>query len=282
MNHTRPAAPSSPRLAQTLCAGGAALGIAVAAASSAFATCAPVAGAPRAWRAAVVPEGLPKAGSVELTFLGHATFLLRTAGGVTAIMDYTDYVPAPLTPDIATMNIAHPTHYSLSPDPGIKHILRGWSEGGAPGGVAGHNLTLRDLRVFNVPTNIREWGTGGTRYAGNSIFVFEAAGLCIAHLSHLHHTLTDEHLKQLGPIDVALVPIDGLYTLPQLRAVEVVEQIKPKVVIPQHVFTPVAVEQFIAILGDRWPVRRNETATAVFSRASLPERQLLVLNAPYR
>ena len=246
--------------------------------AAAFATCTPVAQAPRGWPAAVVPEDLPKAGSVELTFLGHATFLLRTAAGVTAIMDYTDYVPAPLTPDIATMNIAHPTHYSLAPDPGIKHVLRGWKEGG----VAEHHLVVKDLRIFNVATNIREWGTGGTRYAGNSIFVFEAAGLCIAHLSHLHHTLTDEHLKQLGPIDIALVPIDGLYTMPQSRSVEVVNQIKPKVVIPQHVFTPVAVEQFIAILGDRWPVKRSDSAAAVFSRETLPERQLLVLNGPYR
>jgi L-ascorbate metabolism protein UlaG (beta-lactamase superfamily) len=94
--------------------------------------------------------------------------------------------------------------------------------------------------------------------------------------------LTEEHLKQLGPIDIALVPVDGLYTMPQSRAVEVVEQIKPKVVIPQHVFTPVAVEQFIAILGNKWPVKRSESATAVFSRDALPERQLLVLNAPYR
>jgi L-ascorbate metabolism protein UlaG (beta-lactamase superfamily) len=278
MNDARPASPFRRRLAQILCAAGAALSTALAAASSAFASCAPVASTPRPWPAAIVPEGLPKKGSVELTFLGHATFLLRTAAGVTAIMDYTDYVPAPITPDIATMNIAHPTHYSLSPDPGIKHILRGWKEEG----VAEHNLTLKDLRVFNVPTNIREWGTGGTRYAGNSIFVFETAGLCIAHLSHLHHTLTEDHLRQLGPIDVALVPIDGLYTMPQSRSVEVVEQIKPKVVVPQHVFTPVAVEQFIAILGARWPVKRNDTATAVFSRETLPERQLLVLPAPYR
>jgi L-ascorbate metabolism protein UlaG (beta-lactamase superfamily) len=247
-------------------------------AAAAHASCAPVAQAPRAWPAAVIPEKLPDKGSVELTFLGHATFLLRTAGGVTAIMDYTDYVPAPLTPDIATMNIAHPTHYSLNPDPGIKHILRGWKEGG----IAEHNIVYKDLRVFNVPTNIREWGTGGTRYAGNSIFVFEAAGLCIAHLSHLHHTLTDEHLRQLGPIDIALVPIDGLYTMPQSTAVQVVDQIRPKVVIPQHVFTPVAVEQFIAIMGDRYPVKRNETAGAVFTRADLPDRQLLVLPAPYR
>ncbi len=242
------------------------------------ALCAPVAEGPRPWRAAVIPEAPPEKGSVELTFLGHATFLLRTAEGVTAIMDYTDYVPAPLTPDIVTMNIAHETHYSLSPDPGIKHVLRGWKEGG----IAEHKLAYKDLQVFNVPTNIREWGTGGTRYAGNSVFVFEAAGLCIAHLSHLHHTLTEEHLRQLGQIDVVLVPVDGLYTMPQSRAVEIVEQIRPKVVVPMHIFSPVAVEQFIAILGSRWPVKRNDSATVSFSRATLPDRQLLILPAPYR
>jgi len=266
------------RAARLVAAAGTALAFLAATFSPAFATCAPVARAPQPWPAAIVPEELPKQGSVELTFLGHATFLLRTAGGVTAIMDYTDYVPAPLTPDIATMNIAHPTHYSLSPDPGIKHILRGWKEDG----IAEHNFTYKDLHIFNVPTNIRDWGSGTTRYAGNSIFVFESAGLCIAHLSHLHHTLTDEHLKQLGPIDIALVPVDGLYTMPQSDAVKVVEQIKPKVVIPQHVFTPIAVEQFIAILGARWPVKRSESATAVFSRDTMPDRQLLVLTAPYR
>jgi len=271
-------APPFTSLSRRACALAGAAAVAVAAAARAFALCAPVAEGPRPWPAAVVPEALPPRGSVELTFLGHATFLLRTPGGVTAIMDYTDYVPAPLTPDVITMNIAHATHYSLSPDPGIKFILRGWKEGG----VAEHNFNYKDLRIFNVPTNIREWETGGTRYAGNSIFVFESEGLCIAHLSHLHHTLTEEHLKQLGPIDVLLVPVDGLYTMPQSRAVEVVEQVKPKVVVPQHVFTPVAVEQFIAILGPRWPVKRADSATAIFSRATLPERQLLVLSAPYR
>jgi L-ascorbate metabolism protein UlaG (beta-lactamase superfamily) len=193
-------------------------------------------------------------------------------------MDYTDYVPEPVVPDIATMNIAHPTHYSLTPPPGIKYVLHGWKEGG----VAHIDLTYKDVRVFNVPTNIRDWETGGTRYAGNSIFVFETAGLCIAHLSHLHHTLTAEHLKQLGQIDILLVPIDGLYTMPQARAVEVINEIKPRVVIPWHIFTAVAIDEFLKVLGPDWPVKRADTGTAIFSRATLPDRQFLVLSAPYR
>jgi hypothetical protein len=41
--------------------------------------------------------------------------------------------------------------------------------------------------------------------------VFETTQLCIGSLGHLHHTLTPEHLKKLGQIDVLLVPVDGGY-----------------------------------------------------------------------
>ncbi len=87
------------------------------------------------------------------------------------------------------MNNAHSTHYTDYADPGIRHVLRGWDP---QGGVALHDVTLRDMRVRNVPTNVRDFG--GNRMNGNSIFVFETGGLCVAHLGHLHHTLTDENL----------------------------------------------------------------------------------------
>src|SRR3546814_3154722 len=89
------------------------------------------------------------------------------------------------------------------------------------------------MRVWNIPTNVRQWGDH-VRMAGNSIFVFEVAGLCIAHLGHLHHRLTDQHLAVLGVIDVLLVPVDGSYTLAQDMMMEVIRQIRPAVVIPRR------------------------------------------------
>ncbi|MFO0986981.1 MAG: MBL fold metallo-hydrolase [Alphaproteobacteria bacterium] len=249
----------------------------VAAAADAFALCAPVADAPaaRVFRAAVIPEDLPPRGSVEVTYIGHSTFLIRTAEGVTAATDYNDYYRAPIVPTIATMNRAHPNHYSGAPEPGIKHVLRGWREGG----YAAHDVGERDLRVFNIPTNIRNWGSGATDYAGNSMFVFETAGLCIAHLGHLHHTLTDEHLKRLGPIDIVLIAVDGAVTISQEGAATVIDQIKPKVVIPMHYWGYGSLDRFIALFAKNYPVKRAESRSAVFSRATLPDKQLLVLEA---
>ena len=101
-------------------------------------------------------------------------------------------------------------------------------------GVTIHDRTFRDLQIWNVPTDVRS--LGGVRVDGNSIFVFQAAGLCIAHLGHLHHPLSQAHLEELGLIDVLLVPVDGTYTLSQEDMLQVIEQIGAPVVIPMHYF----------------------------------------------
>jgi L-ascorbate metabolism protein UlaG (beta-lactamase superfamily) len=216
--------------------------------------------------------GVPE-GAVSLTFLGHASFLIESPAGVRIVTDYNDMIRAPVTPDIVTMNNAHPTHYSEAVEPGVKYVLRGWDPAG---GVATHHLEYRDVRIRNVPTNVRQFG--GTRYNGNSIFVFEVAELCVAHLGHLHHTLTSTHLAELGAIDVVLVPIDGSYTLNQEEMIEVLRQIGSKLVIPMHIFTQASLERFLARAAGFFAVRRDIGTTVVLSRTELSATpEILVL-----
>src|SRR5262249_24697844 len=148
---------------------------------------------PAAFRLALTPE------QVRLTYVGHSTFLIESPQLVRIATDYNDYVRSPIRPDIVTMNHAHTTHFTDSPDPpthsadppdpAINHVLLGW--GPTPDQPARHDITVKDVRVRNVPTNIRDW-RGGTERHGNSIFIFEMANLCIAHLGHLHHTLNQQ------------------------------------------------------------------------------------------
>jgi L-ascorbate metabolism protein UlaG (beta-lactamase superfamily) len=204
-------------------------------------------------------------GAVAITFLGHASFLIESPAGVRIVTDYNDAIRAPTTPDIVTMNNAHPTHYSESVEPGVKYILRGWDPAG---GVAAHRLEYRDVRIHNVPTNVREFG--GTRYNGNSIFVFDVADLCIAHLGHLHHTLTATHLAELGAIDVVMVPVDGAWTLNQDDMIGVLQQIAPKIVIPMHIFTQATLDKFLTKIGGLYSVRRATSRTMLLTRSELP------------
>ncbi len=242
--------------------------LAVAASTGAAAKCLPIAGLP----SGIIRAASPAEGSVRLTFLGHSSFLIETPGGVTAVTDYNGVNRPPGPSDIVTMNNAHGTHFTDFIRPEIDDVLRGWNP---DGGMAVHDVVRRDLRVWNVPTNVRQ-GTG-TRYNGNSIFVFEAGGLCIAHLGHLHHVLTEEHLAELGAIDVLLVPVDGGLTMAQEYMLEVIDQIGAPVVIPMHFFNPGSLERFLSLMRSRYEPIFTEEPSVVLSRLTLPYRKVLVL-----
>jgi L-ascorbate metabolism protein UlaG (beta-lactamase superfamily) len=240
---------------------------------TALAQCFPIAGDfPAIVPVAFEKAALPAAGSVRLTFLGHSSFLIESAGGATAVTDYNGYIRAPETPDVVTMNNAHSTHYTDRVEPGVTHVLRGW---GSDAEMARHDVLHLDMRVRNVPTNVRDFG--GTRYNGNSIFVFEIADLCIAHLGHLHHPLEDVHLAELGEIDVLLVPVDGSYTMAQHLMAGVIDQIRPAVVVPMHYFGAQTLARFLELMPERYEVEFSESPTVTLARASLPYGKVLVL-----
>jgi L-ascorbate metabolism protein UlaG (beta-lactamase superfamily) len=228
-----------------------------------------------------MPRAIPVAGrlaalasdQVRITFIGHATFLIESPRLVRIATDYNDYVTAPIMPDIVTMNHAHSTHYTDRPDAAIKYVLRGWRDDGKP---ASYDISYEDVRVRNVPTNIRDWNGGTERY-GNSIFIFEVGGLCIAHLGHLHHTLTQQQLDDMGRIDVVMAPVDGSYTLDTEGMIEVLSAIKAPLIIPMHFFSTYGLDRFLQQLGSKYPVDYNETPSLVVSRATLPPTPKVVV-----
>lgn len=215
-----------------------------------------------------------KHGPIQITFVGHATFQIESPQGVRIVTDYNDYVRAPAVPDIATMNIAHDSHYSRAPDPRIKHLLPGWNPNGQ--GPVEHDLQYGDVHVRNISTNIRDFG-GGTREFGNSIFVFEIGGLCIAHLGHLHHTLTVRQLGQIGQMDVLLVPVDGGFTLDLDGMAEVLKALKAKLMIPMHMFSSYGLERFLRRVRQDFEVVEHPVPTISVTRASLPEKPLILV-----
>lgn len=205
-------------------------------------------------------------GEVGVTFIGHSTFLIESPGGVRIATDYNDYVRPSGVPDVVTMNRAHSTHFTDRPDPRIPHVLRGWDPSGAAARIS---VAVGDVIIRNVPTSIRDWG-GGTERDANSIFVFETAGLCVAHLGHLHHTLLPGHLKMLGRIDVVLVPVDGSFTLDQDGMFEVLAQINAPLMIPMHYFGSATLNRFLARAKERYEVASSPTNSITVSRETLP------------
>jgi L-ascorbate metabolism protein UlaG (beta-lactamase superfamily) len=209
---------------------------------------------------------------VQLTFVGHSTFLIESPGGLTIATDYAGFAGG-LLPDVVTMNRAHPTHYTDTPDPAIKHVLRGWKPDGGP---ARHDLHIEDVRIRNVTTDIRG-GYVGRVPDGNSIFIFEVAGLCIGHLGHLHHELSPAHVGWVGRLDVVFVPVDGGYTMAQANMLNVLGELKARLVIPMHYFGPATLARFIDNARGSFEVEMAGSPVIVVSAATLPAKPKLLV-----
>jgi L-ascorbate metabolism protein UlaG (beta-lactamase superfamily) len=92
----------------------------------------------------------------------------------------------------------------------------------------------------------------------------------VAHLGHLHHTLTQQQLNEIGKIDVVLVPVDGGATLDLDGMIEVLQALKAKVMIPMHYFSTYTLQRFLERAKDKFPAEFNDTPSVVISKTTLP------------
>ena len=180
-------------------------------------------------------------------------------------------------PDVVTMNRAHSTHYTLFPDPKIPHVLHGWGENGQPALVS---TRVGDVFIRNVTTDIRRYygeDFGGQMIKdGNSIFIFEVAGLCIGHLGHLHHKLDETHFAAIGRLDIVMVPIDGTYTMSLDGVSEITKRLRASVVLPMHRFaTPL--DEFMRLIGQQFVIDQRTERTLKISRETLPGTPTVII-----
>ncbi|MCL5776591.1 MBL fold metallo-hydrolase [Limibaculum sp. FT325] len=203
---------------------------------------------------------------VTITYIGHSTYRIDTAGDVVIATDYFGRHGDGPPPDVVTMNQAHETHFTDYPSPAIRHVLRGWDPLGD--GPAEHLVEEGDVVIRNVTTDIRGWGERGRD--GNSIFVFEVANICIGHLGHLHHRLDESHYAMLGQLDVVMAPVDGTYTLDLPGMIEVLKRLKARVVLPMHAFGGASLRIFLDGMSDEFAIRQIGGPSLTVSLDTLP------------
>ena len=221
---------------------------------------------PLAQRAALDADRVP------IRFIGHATFLIRSPQGVKVITDYNDYYRADVLPDIATMNSNRGNHRTYNIEPQVAHALYGFDRGD---GIARHDVTFKDVRVYSEPTNIFPYGQ---RYTNQTaIFVIQVGGLCIAHFGHTGHVLDDETARKLGQIDIVLTPVDRTVTQSYEELFHNIRVLRARVVIPMHDIGW-TIEQFLTVANAQFPIRRGLGDTIEVSRDMLPrETEIWVL-----
>lgn len=98
---------------------------------------------------------------------------------------------------------------------------------------------------------------GGKKRGMNLIHVFEAEGLRVAHFGDLGSALEKEQINEIGKLDVAMIPVGGFFTIDAKNAAELIDILKPRIVIPMHYKTEewgfdqlAKVEDFIRLRKD--------------------------------
>ena len=218
-----------------------------------------------------------KTEEVTISYAGHSTYYIESRDGVRIATDYSGAYRIGRLPDVVTMNRAHSTHYSLSPDRGIAHVLHGWGDDGKPAHI---NQRIGDVYIRNVTTDIRPYYSDDSHSAlvrdGNSIFIFEVAGLCIGHLGHLHHKLDETHFAAIGRLDIVMVPIDGTYTMSLDGVSDITRRLRASVVLPMHRFaTPL--EEFMRLIGQQFEIDQRTERTLRISRDTLPAAPTVII-----
>lgn len=213
---------------------------------------------------------------MKLKWLGHAAFLATSDDGKKVIIDpyesgsYDGAVGyGKISEEAAVVAVTHDhaDHNGVSALPGAPALVKGAGE-----------QTVKGLTFKGVATYHDE--TGGSQRGKNTAFVFEMDGLKICHLGDLGHILSDQEASEIGPVDVLLIPVGGLFTIDALTASEVVNQLNPKIVVPMHYKTercgfPIAeVEPF---LKGKESVRRMDESELEIRRDALPPQTEIVV-----
>lgn len=165
--------------------------------------------------------------------------------------------------DIVTISHAHDDH-------------------GNTGAIRGNPFIINTAGEYEIKgvfiEGVESWHDDkkGAERGGNIICRIEMDDISITHLGDLGHILETKQLEKLKGTDILLIPVGGKFTLNASKAVEVISQIEPRIVIPMHYKTAGVkidvdgAEKFIKELGIK---PRNEEKLKI-SKKDLPQEDM--------
>jgi len=166
-------------------------------------------------------------------------------------------LPANLSADIVTVSHQHEDHNFLTGVSGQPFVVD----------MAGE-YEIGGLSIDGVDSDHDQ--QGGAERGHNLMFRLGFSDLVVTHLGDLGGALEAKQLERLAGTDILLVPVGGHYTLDAKRAIEAINQIEPKIVIPMHYQLPGlkfdlnTVDDFVKAIGlapvyeDKFKVSRRD------------------------
>ncbi len=168
-----------------------------------------------------------------LAWIGQACFTLQV-GDTRILLDPVPakmgYFAGPFEADVVTVSHEHFDHNALTIVAGKPQVLRGLTADGKEWNPV--KFENKDVKITSIP--VYHDDVQGAKRGKNAMFLIETNDLRILHTGDLGHTLSAETIQQVGKVDVLLICVGGFYTLDSRGARTVIEQVKPRLVVPMH------------------------------------------------
>lgn len=160
-----------------------------------------------------------------ITWYGQACFKIQS-GSTIVIVDPFDksigLTPPKIEANIVLVTHDHPDHNNIETIKGEPFVID------SPGEYEYQGVSVQGISSFHDSNDGEDRGL-------NTIYILKMEGIRIVHLGDLgQKTLTEKQLETLGAVDILMVPVGGVYTIEAPQALEITNQIEPKIVIPMH------------------------------------------------
>ncbi|GAE88704.1 MBL fold metallo-hydrolase [Acetivibrio straminisolvens] len=185
---------------------------------------------------------------MKIKWLGHSCFLLTSEKGTRVVTDPFDntvgYKVEEIEAEIVSTSHDHFDHNYVSMVTGNAKHVKGAGK-----------INIDGIEITGVASFHDE--CQGAKRGKNDIFKFRIDGINVCHLGDLGHVLNDNQIREIGNVDVLLIPVGGVYTIDYKEAIEVINLIKPSIIIPMHYKTPAlkfevdGVENFLSATGGK-------------------------------
>lgn len=163
---------------------------------------------------------------MKIKWFGHSCFMITSEKGTKILIDpYKNALgyklPEEIEADIVTTSHDHSDHNNIN---AVKNSFFHINKAGS---FSEQGIEIKGVETFHDKIS-------GAKKGKNLIFSFKIDDINVCHCGDLGHILTSEHLKEIGDVDILILPVGGGYTIDALDAVKVMEQLNPSVVIPMH------------------------------------------------
>lgn len=160
-----------------------------------------------------------------IRWLGESCFLIQVSNGRRVLLD-------PLNLTINKISSLNPSIITLS------HNYLNIYKSSIP--ILKNCNTVNTLGVYKfydiLVTGYQGYHDNlyGIKRGENIIYSTEIEGIKLCHLGHIGHNLSIDLISTLSDIDILFIPIGGHFTINSPQALDIIDIIKPKYIIPMY------------------------------------------------